>query len=138
MEQVSETAQVQEEGVKASTPQEQPQEVNDWKTMAQTAQSGNDKYVSLESKYGSNFEEKLEGFSEFEKQWLDNPKGTIENLQKQAGINVNEPQPQTPTGEMNIWELGTEKILRHKRRFCCMLICDPPKKLTGPRFPWVL
>lgn len=113
MENVSVNEQVQTEGVQASDtgqPQSQTQNTNDWETMARTAQAGNDKYVNLESKYGTDFERKLDFASEFERQWESNPSNTIENLQKQAGIKVNEPQPQTqaPTGDLNMWELGQE------------------------------
>lgn len=110
MENVSANEQVQSEGVQASEGQAQPQNTNDWETMARNAQAGNDKYTNLESKYGTNFEDKLNFASEFERQWEADPTNTIENLQKQAGIKVNEPKPQqtAPTGDLNVWELGQE------------------------------
>ena len=102
MSEVSEETQV-DTGVKAS------ESKNDWEAMARQAQSKADKYESIKSKYGENFEDKLDGFSEFEKQWLDNPKTTIERLSEQAGIKINEPQPQNMTQEeLDIWELGKE------------------------------
>lgn len=83
-----------------------PQDTNNYEAMYKAAQSGNDTYINLKSKYGDNFEEKLDGFSEFEKQWTSDPKGTIENLQKQAGITVNEqPQPQSSQEDENVWEI---------------------------------
>ena len=104
-EQVSQGEQVSTEGVTAS----EPQDTNDYKAMAANAQSGHDKYVNLTQKYGDNFEQKLEGFSEFERQWTDNPGGTIENLQKQAGIKVNKVQEQPITQEeANVWEILQE------------------------------
>lgn len=104
---------VQNEGVQASDtgqPQSQPQNTNDWETMARNAQAGHDRYTNLESKYGTNFESKLDFASEFERQWENNPSNTIENLQKQAGIKVNESKPQTqaPAGDLNVWELDKE------------------------------
>jgi len=101
MSEVSDNTADNQEGVKAS-------DVNNWEQMARQAQSKADKYESIKSKYGDNFEDKLDGFSEFEKNWLENPKGTIERLSEQAGIKINEtPKPQNLSqDELNIWELG--------------------------------
>ena len=87
-----------QEGVQAS-------DVNNWEQMARNAQSKADKYEAVKGKYGDNFEDKLDGFSEFEKQWVDNPKGTIERLSEQAGIKINEPVQEKTSEDDNVWEI---------------------------------
>jgi len=97
-----------QEGVQAS-------DVNNWEQMARQAQSKADKYESIKSKYGENFEDKLDGFSEFEKQWLDNPKSTIERLSEQAGIKNNEPVQQQDTQDDNVWEILQDGSTANKK-----------------------
>jgi len=100
---VSQETQDTGEGVKAS-------DKNNWEEMARKAQSKADKYEAIRSRYGDNFEDKLDGFSEFEKNWLNDPKSTLDRLAEQAGIaRNNEPKPQNPTQEeLNVWELGNK------------------------------
>lgn len=69
------------EGVVASTVDN-----NDYKAMAANAQSGNDKYVALKTRFGENIDEQLERLHTFTAQLEDDPEGTIAVLTEQAGI----------------------------------------------------
>ncbi len=69
------------EGVEASTV-----DTNDYKTMAANAQSGNDKYVALKTRFGENINDQLERLHTFVSQLEDDPEGTIADLSKEHGI----------------------------------------------------
>lgn len=104
MENVSE-ATANDTGVQASEAQAQ-QDKNDWQAIAQSKQSLADKYESLKSRFGDNFEDKLTGFSEFEEQWNTDKEETVKRLAHEAGIKINEPIQETSSqDDENVWEI---------------------------------
>ncbi len=102
----------QEQGVAASTP-----DTNNWEQIARTAQSGNDQFTALKSKFGDNVDEQLQNLADFQAQLNDNPQTAIDALGVSYGITQKQQQPDVSTGNdrMNPFDIDVEGSYSNKK-----------------------
>ena len=108
----TQTVEPQAQGVSASTP-----DTNNWEQIARTAQSGNDQFTALKSKFGDNVDEQLQNLADFQAQLNDNPQAAIDALGKGYGITQKQQQPEVSTGNdrMNPFDIDVEGSYSNKK-----------------------